>query len=49
MELSITRQPVAINETVLDTSVEQSVECDVLLPDYCPDILRILTCQGTGR
>ncbi len=48
MELSITKQPVAINETILDTSLEQPVECDVLLPDYCPDIVRILNCQGTG-
>lgn len=44
MELTLTRQPVFINETLLDVSVEQPLECDVLLPDYCPDIGRILKC-----
>ncbi len=44
MDLSVSRQPVFINETLLDTGLEQAVECDVLLPDYLPDIGRILKC-----
>lgn len=44
MELNLTRQPLFINETLLDTTVEQPIECDALLPDYCPDIVRILKC-----
>lgn len=47
MELTLTRQPVFINETLLDASLEQPLECDVLLPDYCPDIGRILKCTLT--
>ncbi len=44
MELKLSRQPFFINEIILDTEAEQAVECDALLPDYCPDILRILKC-----
>lgn len=47
MELKLTRQPLFINETLLDTTVEQPIECDALLPDYCPDIVRILKCTTT--
>ena len=44
MELKLSRQPLFINDIVLDTEVEQPIECDALLPDYCPDIVRILKC-----
>lgn len=43
MELSVNRNTVRINVSVLDTTVEHPVECDVVLPDYCPDIARILS------
>ena len=42
MELNCERQTVTINEIVLDTSVEQSLQSDILLADYCPDIVKIL-------
>ena len=45
MELKLSRQPLYINEIVLDLEVEQPIECDALLPDYCPDIVRILKCS----
>ena len=48
MELTITRQPIAACEPVLATTAEQPIECDVLLPDYCPDIVRVLCCQAAG-
>ncbi len=44
MEQKLQYSPVFINEIVLDETVEQPIECDALLPDYCPDILRILRC-----
>lgn len=44
MELNLSRQPVFIQETVLNTTAEQPVEGDLLLPDYCPDMVRILKC-----
>lgn len=53
MELKLTRQPLFINEPLIDQKVEQPIECDALLPDYCPDIVRILKCTVaptvTGR
>lgn len=47
MELNITQQTVPMNEVVFDSAVEQALECDIMLPDYCPDILRILKCDVT--
>ena len=38
------RESFCTGVTVLDTSVEQSVEKDFVLPDYCADIFRILKC-----
>ena len=47
MELELRRQTVPSYETILEETVEQPVECDALLPDYCPDIRRILKCTLT--
>ena len=47
MELELRRQTVPSSETILEETVEQPVECDALLPDYCPDIRRILKCTLT--
>ena len=53
MELKLTQQPLFINDALVDQTVEQPIECDALLPDYCPDIVRILKCSVaptlTGR
>lgn len=48
MELNIQRQPIAACELTLAATAEHPIECDVLLPDYCPDIVRVLNCQVTG-
>ena len=47
MELELRQQTVLSHETILEETVEQAVECDALLPDYCPDIRRILKCTLT--
>ncbi len=47
MELMINRQPIFIHEILLETTLDQPMEADVLLPDYCPDIQRILRCSVT--
>ena len=44
MELNLQRQTITINETVFGSSVEQPIECDALLPDYLPDIVKVLKC-----
>lgn len=47
MECKITGESVQIFECVFDGSVEQPVDVDFTLPDYCPDIGRILKCRTT--
>lgn len=46
MDLSVKRDAVRINEPVFENTVDHPVECDVLLPDYCPDIARILKTEA---
>ena len=40
---------VHIDETVFDGAAEQGVELDYVLPDYCPDIFKILSCTLTPK
>lgn len=49
MDLRLQKEAIAVKETVLDTCIEQSVETDYILPDYFPDIFRILKCTITPR
>lgn len=41
-ECNLTRENLWLNEILLDSSVEQSVELDYLLPDYLPNIFKLL-------
>lgn len=45
MEYSVKKEEVTVNETVLDASSEQPIDIDFMLPDYCPDIQKILKCE----
>lgn len=45
MEYHVGKQPVFIHHLLLEAELEQPVECDVLLPDYCEDIQKILKCS----
>jgi len=42
MELQHTTRSIGSLETIFDGKLEQSVDGDITLPEYCPDILRIL-------
>ncbi len=44
MELNVKKQPVYLNEIIFDGQTEQGVEFDYVLPDYYPDIFKILKC-----
>lgn len=44
MDLTITREPVYVSEVIYDGQAEQGVEFDYILPDYYPDIFKILKC-----
>ena len=45
MEYSLKKETGAVCETVLDAVSEQPLDLDFSLPDYCPDIERILKCR----
>ncbi len=47
MELNLQRQPISVNDVIYDGYAEHPIECDVLLPDYCPDIVKVLKCTVT--
>lgn len=45
MEPNKTMQEIAVAETLLDGFDERPVDGDFVLPDYCPDVAAVLTCQ----
>lgn len=45
MDLKLTHDTIEVNETIFDAMVEQSVELDCLLPDYCPNVFKVLKCK----
>ena len=45
MEFECAHESVCINEVIFDSNLEQSVELDYLLPDYCPSIFKVLKCK----
>lgn len=45
MELKLTHESICINEIIFDGTLEQSIELDYLLPDYCPCIFKVLKCK----
>ena len=47
MKLLLDKEPVFLTETVYDGQTEQGVEFDYVLPDYYPDIFKILKCTLT--
>lgn len=47
MELLLDKEPVFLTEVVYDGQAEQGVELDYVLPDYYPDIFKILKCTLT--
>lgn len=44
MEYHLTKKSITGTRCALDTAAEQAVDIDLTLPDYCPDIERILSC-----
>ncbi|MCI8497303.1 MAG: DUF3794 domain-containing protein [Clostridiales bacterium] len=47
MNFHVTQETVSMQETLFESSMEQPVDMELLLPDYCPDISRILFCRLT--
>lgn len=44
MSVELTSRSIGLQEIYFDNFAEQSVESDITLPDYCPDIMRIIRC-----
>lgn len=49
MDLKINKEALPVNEIAFEGVQEQPVDLDFSLPDYCPDIQRILKCQVYPR
>ncbi len=45
MNLKIERETLSVNEKIYDGVGEQSVELDYILPDYYPDIFKLIRCS----
>lgn len=45
MEMKLFSESIATEKIIVDTSVEQAIDCEISLPEYCNDIQRILKCQ----
>ena len=49
MEFNQENRTFSTTVTVLDTVAEQLADVDLTLPDYCPDIEKILKCTLTPK
>jgi len=49
MDYKVLTQAIGMNEITYEGGVEQQVDSDITLPDYCPDIQRILKCSITPK
>ena len=49
MELNVTRDAVCTCQEVFTGTSEQPIDLDIALPDYCPDISRMLKCQAVPQ
>lgn len=45
MEYKLKKDRIAVCEIAFDSFTELPVESDLLLPDYCPDIVKVLKCR----
>ncbi len=49
MDFVLSKESLKTNELIYNGNIQQSIDCDITLPEYCPDILRILKCQLIPR
>ena len=45
MDFRVAEEALTLREVLVDTTVEQPLESDMILPDYCPDVARLLKCE----
>ena len=49
MEFNANKDCISVNATIFQSDAEHSFDCDVTLPEYMPDIVRILRCTATAK
>lgn len=49
MEQKNLKTELIVNEAVFNESAEQAIDADFTLPDYCPEISKILKCRAVSR
>lgn len=49
MNFELVQEPISVYREIFNGSSEQPIDLDVSLPDYCPDISRILKCQAVPQ
>lgn len=49
MDLKVLKQEMSVNNEFFNQSAEQSVELDITVPEYYPEIERVLKCRATPR
>lgn len=47
--MNIIKSPISVSEIVYSQNIEHGIDTDFTLPDYCPDISRILKCRIKPR
>ncbi|MBR3754574.1 MAG: DUF3794 domain-containing protein [Clostridia bacterium] len=45
MDFNVEKQSLSSCRVIREAKAEQSVDCDITLPDYCPDIKSVLCCE----
>lgn len=48
MDFNANKDCISVCETVFESSAEHPIDCDITLPEYLPDIVRILRCTGNS-
>ena len=46
MELNVRKDYISVAENTAQVSAEQAVDCDITLPEYLPDMVRVLRCTA---
>ncbi|MDE5859716.1 MAG: DUF3794 domain-containing protein, partial [Oscillospiraceae bacterium] len=49
MDFKVNREEIASAEVIFDDTQEQSVELDYVLPDYFPEIFKIIKCMTVPK
>lgn len=49
MDYAMNREAIPVRDVIFDDCQEQPIDIDLTLPDYCPDIQKIMKCQVYPR